>query len=251
MTLTGSFLFYLLESLSIRASFTDLPERKTTELDSFSVNWLYIWKLLVIFNGIDWFHIGSDGNKHAKKKGHHRRQEVSLKWRLIKWWTEARPVNIGKSTQRRGRQFVLSVGMIRGGDGGILWWMEVFVPADLFAALLSGALKQRERLCECSQEADPTSQIQMEISVCAFFPGHDPTPRKISHLWNPSGLGSGSGRGEVDLTRKGDSVPTCSRFRLTLRTKRHLWQCWQNWQEALLDAELRDLWGSTKPARLP
>lgn len=58
---------YLLESLSIRASFIDYPERKTTGLDSFSVNWLQIRKLSVIFNRTDWFHIGSDNNKHAKK----------------------------------------------------------------------------------------------------------------------------------------------------------------------------------------
>lgn len=33
---------YLLESLSIRASFIDFPERKTAGLDSFSVSWLRI-----------------------------------------------------------------------------------------------------------------------------------------------------------------------------------------------------------------
>lgn len=41
-----------------------------------------------------------------------------------------------------------------------------------------------ECLWECSQEADPTSLIQMEILVCAFFPSAGPTPRKTSHLWN-------------------------------------------------------------------
>lgn len=237
---------YLLESLSIRASFMDFPERKTTGLDSFSVNWLQLWKLSIIFNGIDWFHIGSDNNKPAKKiNAHHRRQEVSLEWStLIKSWTKAQPVNIGRNTQKSVRQFVLSVVMIWLGDGGMLWWMEVFVPVDLFTAPSYGAMKQWGCLWECSQEPDPTSQIQMEISVCAFFPSHDPTPRKTSHLWNPSGLGSGSGRGEVGLTQKGDSVPRYSRFRLTVWTKMHLWQCWQNWQELLLDAELRNLWGS-------
>lgn len=58
---------YLLDSLSIRASFIDFPERKTTGLDSFTVNWLQIWKISIIFNGIDWFYIGSDNDKHAKK----------------------------------------------------------------------------------------------------------------------------------------------------------------------------------------
>lgn len=58
---------YMLESLSIRASFIDFPERKNTGLDSFTVNWLQIWKISIIFNGIDWFHIGSDNDKHAKK----------------------------------------------------------------------------------------------------------------------------------------------------------------------------------------
>lgn len=58
---------YLLESLSIRASFIDFPERKTAGLDSFSVRWLQIWKLSTIFNGINRFHIGNDNNKHAKK----------------------------------------------------------------------------------------------------------------------------------------------------------------------------------------
>lgn len=153
-------------------------------------------------------------------------------------------MNIGRNTQKSVRHFVLSVVMIWLGDGRMLWWMEVLVPADLFTAPSYGALRQRGRLWECSQEPDPTSQIQMEISVCAFFPSHDPTPRKTSHLWNPSGLGSGSGRGEVDLTQEGDSVPRYSQFRLTVWTKMHLWQCWQNWQEPLPDAELRNLWGS-------
>lgn len=104
------------------------------------------------------------------------------------------------------------------------------------------SLRQWERLWEWSKETDPTSQIQMEISVCAFFPSHDPTPRKTSHLWNPSGLGSGSGRGQ-----KGDSAPRYSRFSLTVWTKMHLWQRWENWQELLSDAELRNLRGSACP----
>lgn len=58
---------YLPESLSIRASFIDFPERKTTGLDSSSVNWLQISKPSIIFNGPDRFHIGRDNNKHTKK----------------------------------------------------------------------------------------------------------------------------------------------------------------------------------------
>lgn len=69
----------------------------------------------------------------------------------------------------------VSLVMIRGGDGGTPWWME---------ATSYGPLKRPECLWERSQEADPTSQIQMEISVCAFFPCAGPTPRKTSHLWN-------------------------------------------------------------------
>lgn len=67
---------------------------------------------------------------------------------------------------------------------GTPWWMEVFVPVDFFMAASYGPLKQPECLWERSQEADPTPRIQMEISVCAFFPSAGPTPRKTSHLWN-------------------------------------------------------------------
>lgn len=54
-----------------------------------------------------------------------------------------------------------------------------------------------------------------------------PSVKSLTLSFSPSGLGSGSGRGELDFTQKVDSVPRYSRFRLTVWTKMHLWQCWQ------------------------
>lgn len=54
-----------------------------------------------------------------------------------------------------------------------------------------------------------------------------PSVKSLTLSFSPSGLESGSGRGELDFTQKVDSVPRYSRFRLTGWTKMHLWQCWQ------------------------
>lgn len=53
-----------------------------------------------------------------------------------------------------------------------------------------------------------------------------PSVKSLTLSFSPSGLGSGSGR-ELDLTQKVDSVPRYSRFRLTVWTGMHPWQCWQ------------------------
>lgn len=116
-----------------------------------------------------------------------RPSQEAGRWNHILDWSSAREntKKPKKNKQKRASQFVLSVVMIRGEDGGTSWWMEVFVPVDLFTATSYwNSLKQPESLRERSQEADPTPRIQMEISVCAFFPRAGPTPRKTSHLWN-------------------------------------------------------------------
>lgn len=43
-------------------------------------------------------------------------------------------------------------------------------------------------------------------------------------------------------TQKGDSVPRCSRFRPTVRTKMHLWLWWQSLEELLPDVGPRNPW---------
>lgn len=104
---------------------------------------------------------------------------------------------------------------------GTSWWMEVFVPVDLFTATSYGPLKQPERLWERSQEAGPTpTNPNGNLGLCFLSQRWSntqedlPSVKPLTLSFSPSGLGSGSGRAELDFTQKVDSVPRCSRFRL-------------------------------------
>lgn len=111
----------LLESLSIRAPFIDFPGTGKPQESTASV-WIdsKFEGYRLFFNRMGWFHIGNNNNKHAKKMNdHHRRQEEKSEWGgLITSWTVARPEEIEKTKQKSASQFVLSVVMIRGEDGG-------------------------------------------------------------------------------------------------------------------------------------
>lgn len=133
--------------------------------------------------------------------------------------------------------------MIRRGDEGILWWMEEFVQQ---ICLLSHHMEpsNSENACENAHR----KQIQPHKSkwkfqfVLFFSQSGSNTQEDLPSVKSfCAWIRFWERRGGPQM---GDLVPTFSRFRQAGWTKMHLWQCWQNGQRPLPDAELGSLWGS-------
>lgn len=187
--------------------------------------------------------------------GHDRRQEAKSEFRgLNTSWTEAQPVKRGKTKQKCASQFVLCIMMIRGRDkGDTMMNGSVCSSGLVYCHFIRSSETARTPVRTLTGSKSNLTNPNGNFGVCFLSQCWSntqedlPSVKSLTLSFNSSGLGSDSGRGELDLTQKGDSVPRYSWFRLTVWTKMHLWPCWQSLQEPLPDVGSRNLWENACP----